>query len=272
MTTTVEKSIQVDVPVHTAYNQWTQFEDFPQFMGGVSEVRQLDDRTIHWVAEIGGVKREWDATILEQVPDEKIAWAATEGATNAGAVYFTPIGTDQTSVRLSLEYEPEGLVEQAGDALNIVERQAEADLEKFKEFIESEGSPTGAWRGGINEGAGVGTPGVEAAQSSEGDSGKAGVSGKTVLAGAAVAAGVAAASALAGKSEESEESEESTESEQDVTYTTGTEGVTEATYATEVPASDVDVTDESTTTYSTGYEGPTTTPLADDMDDRDRTT
>src|SRR3712207_95055 len=120
MTTKVEKTIQVDVPVTTAYNQWTQFEDFPQFMGGVQQVQQLDDRNLHWVAEIAGVRREWDATILEQVPDEKIAWAAVEGATNAGAVYFEPAGVDRTFVKLSLEYEPEGLVEKAGDLLNIV--------------------------------------------------------------------------------------------------------------------------------------------------------
>src|SRR5215208_7041699 len=106
MTTKVEKSVEVSVPVSTAYNQWTQFEEFPQFMGGVSEVKQLDDRRLHWVAEIAGVKREWDAEILEQVPDQKVAWAATQGATNAGAVYFQEISPDRTAVRLSLEYEP----------------------------------------------------------------------------------------------------------------------------------------------------------------------
>ncbi len=120
MTTKVEKSIEVNVPVSTAYNQWTQFEEFPRFMGGVQEVRQLDDKRMHWVAEIAGVKREWDATILEQVPDQKVAWAATEGATNAGAVMFEDIGGGQTSVLLSLEYEPEGLVEKVGDKLNII--------------------------------------------------------------------------------------------------------------------------------------------------------
>jgi len=199
MTTKVEKTIQVNVPVSTVYNQWTQFEDFPQFMGGVQQVQQLDDRTLHWVAEIGGVRREWDATILEQVPDEKIAWAAVEGATNAGAVYFQPAGAGGTSVRLSLEYEPEGLIEKAGDALNIVERRAEADLEKFKSFIESEGYATGAWRGSVNEGAGVGTPGVEAAAQTQGDSGKAGISPKAMVAGAAVAAaGIAVAKGRSG--------------------------------------------------------------------------
>jgi uncharacterized membrane protein len=131
MTTRVEKSVTVEAPVSVAYNTWTQFEDFPLFMGGVKEVRQLGDSRLHWVAEIAGVKREWDAAILEQVPDEKIAWAATEGATNAGTVQFSPAGPDRTVVTLTLEYEPEGLVEKAGDQLNIVERRAEADMENF---------------------------------------------------------------------------------------------------------------------------------------------
>jgi uncharacterized protein YndB with AHSA1/START domain len=191
MPTKVEKSVVVDVPVETAYNQWTQFEEFPYFMGGISEVRQLDDMTLHWVAEIGGVKREWKARILEQVPNQKVAWAATEGATNAGAVFFSPAGGAQTTVRLELEYEPEGLVEKVGDKVGIVERRAEADLEKFKSFIEDEGYASGAWRGTV-PGTG-GTPGVEAAAASQGDSGKAGISAKAV----AGAAGVAAAAGLA---------------------------------------------------------------------------
>src|ERR671910_2800534 len=167
-------------------------------MGGVQQVRQLDDRRLHWVAEIAGVKREWDAAILEQVPDQKVAWAATEGATNAGAVYFEPAGPDRTMVRLHLEYEPEGLVETVGDKLNIVEKQAESDLEKFKSFIESKGVESGAWRGSVE--GNVGTPDIEAAEETRGHSGKAGVSPKAVAAGAAVAAaGVAAAGALRNK-------------------------------------------------------------------------
>ena len=175
MTTQVQKTILVNVPVSTAYNQWTQFEEFPHFMGGVQQVTQLGDDRLQWVAEIAGVRREWDAAVLEQVPDQKIAWAATTGATNAGAVYFQPLGPDQTAVRLSLEYEPEGLVEKTGDFLNIVEKQAEKDLEKFKEFIESRGAETGAWRGSVNEPGSAGTPGVEDASTSRGDSGKADV-------------------------------------------------------------------------------------------------
>jgi ribosome-associated toxin RatA of RatAB toxin-antitoxin module len=209
MTTKVEKSIVVDVPVSRAYNQWTQFEQFPEFMGGVQKVEQLDDQRLRWVAEIAGVKREWYADILEQRPDEKVAWAATEGATNAGAVYFNPTGGNQTQVRLELEYEPEGLVEKAGDALNIVERQATSDLEKFKSYIEGRVTETGAWRGTV-EGA-AGTPGVESA-TSQGDSGKAGLSGKAVAAGV-VAAGAAAAGVAATRKGSSEKDEQYTEVE-----------------------------------------------------------
>ena len=196
MSTRVEKKIIVNVPVSRAYNQWTQFEDFPQFMGGVSSVTQLSDDRLQWVAEIAGVKRQWEARILEQVPDRKVAWAATEGATNAGSVTFEDLGGDQTSVSLTLEYEPEGLVENVGDKLKIVEKQAEGDLERFKAFIESEGYATGAWRGSVG-GAGVGTPGVEDAAESRGDSGKAGLSGKAVAAGVGAAA-AATAAAVAG--------------------------------------------------------------------------
>jgi hypothetical protein len=210
MTTKVEKSIQVDVPVSTAYNQWTQFEDFPYFMGGVKEVHQHDDQRLHWTAEIAGVRREWEATILEQVPDQKIAWAATEGATNAGAVRFEPVGAGSTLVYLSLEYEPEGVVEQVGDKLGIVERQVTSDLERFKALVESEGYASGAWRGSINEHLDVGTPGAEAAFASRGDSGKAGVSAKTVVAGAAAAvAGVAAAGAAAAATSKGGQEEQS---------------------------------------------------------------
>lgn len=196
MSTKVEKRILVNVPVSVAYNQWTQFEEFPYFMGGVKSVKQLSDDRLEWVAEIAGVRRQWQARILEQVPDRKVAWAATEGATNAGSVSFEDLGGGQTSVQLSLEYEPEGLVEKVGDKLNIVDKQAEIDLNRFKAFIEDEGYATGAWRGTVNEGAPAGTPGVDAAAGSRGDSGKAGVSGKVVAGvgiAAAAAAGVAAA-------------------------------------------------------------------------------
>jgi len=198
MSTRVEKTVMVNVPISRAYNQWTQFEDFPQFMNGVTSVTQLSDDRLEWVAEIAGVRRQWQARIIEQVPDRKVAWAATEGATNAGAVTFEDVGGGQTSVTLELEYEPEGLVEKVGDSLNVVERQAEGDLERFKAFIESEGYASGAWRGSVGTPGQVGTPGVADAAASEGDSGKAGVSAKVVAAGVGAAA-VAAAAVAASK-------------------------------------------------------------------------
>jgi hypothetical protein len=198
MATRVEKSLIVNVPVSRAYNQWTQFEEFPNFMNGVETVTQLSDDRLVWLAEIGGVRRQWEAQILEQVPDRKVAWAATQGATNAGSVTFQNLGGDQTAVTLVMEYEPEGLVEKAGDALGIIERQAQADLERFKEFIEAEEYASGAWRGSVQRDGDVGTPGVEAAAESRGDSGRADISGKVVAAGVGVAA-VAAGAVVAVK-------------------------------------------------------------------------
>jgi len=207
MSTKVEKSVTVNVPVSVAYNQWTQFEDFPQFMGGITSVTQLSDDRLEWVAEIGGIRRRWEAKVLEQVPDRLVSWAATEGATNAGEVTFEAVDDGQTSVHLSLEYEPEGLVEKVGDKLNVIENQAEGDLDRFKTFIEAEGYASGAWRGTVDggtSGLGVGTPGVEDAAATRGDSGKAGVSGKAVAAGvgaaAAAAVGIAAVAASSSKS------------------------------------------------------------------------
>jgi ribosome-associated toxin RatA of RatAB toxin-antitoxin module len=208
MSTKVEKRILVNVPVSTAYNQWTQFEEFPHFMGGVKSVKQTSDDQLEWVAEVAGVRRQWTAKVLEQIPDRKVAWAATEGATNAGAVEFEDVGGGQTSLRLTLEYEPEGIIEKVGDKLNVVDRQAEADLQRFKEFIEDAGYATGAWRGSVNEGASVGTPGVGEAGASRGDSGKAGISGKmAAAAGAAAVAGAAAAMAAGGNKETPETGE-----------------------------------------------------------------
>ena len=153
MSTTVEKQIVVDVPVNTAYNQWTQFEDFPHFMDGVESVTQLSDDRLKWVAHIAGVRREWEAKILEQIPDRRVAWAAISGATNSGAVEFEGTGGGRTSIKLTLEYQPEGAVEKLGNMLHIVARQAEHDLKKFKKFIEHEGHATGAWRGTVPGGA-----------------------------------------------------------------------------------------------------------------------
>ena len=147
---TIEESIDVQVPVHTAYNQWTQFEEFPEFMEGVESVAQVDERHLRWVASIGGVRREWDAEISEQHPDERVAWRATDGATNAGVVTFHKLDDDRTRVMLQLDFEPEGFVETVGDLVGAVRRRAVGDLERFKEFIESRGTETGAWRGNID--------------------------------------------------------------------------------------------------------------------------
>jgi uncharacterized membrane protein len=147
----VRKSITVDVPVHAAYNQWTQFESFPQFMDGVQEVRQEGDSNLHWKAKVMGKTEEWDARIIEQVPDRKIAWQSTTGAPNAGEVTFQPLSNSTTEVNLSLQAEPQSAVEKVGDAVGVLDRQVKGDLEKFKQFIESRGGQeTGAWRGEIN--------------------------------------------------------------------------------------------------------------------------
>jgi uncharacterized membrane protein len=146
---TVLKSIDVHVPVRTAYDQWTQFEEFPEFMEGVESVEQLDDRNLRWHAEIGGKDLEWTARITEQIPDKRIAWTSTSGARNAGVVTFHRISDDTSRVTLQLDYEPEGIVENLGDMIGVMGSRAEGDLERFKEFIEARGHETGAWRGKI---------------------------------------------------------------------------------------------------------------------------
>ncbi|WP_411720580.1 SRPBCC family protein [Mycetocola sp.] len=152
MSTKVEKSILVNVPLSIAYNQWTQFEEFPHFMSGIKSVTQLDDETVKWVAEIAGVRRQWNAKILEQCRTRRCRGLRQRGATNAGSVTCEDVGGGQAQVHLVLEYEPEGLVEKIGDKLNVVEKQAEGDLDRFKAFIESEGYATGAWRGSVGTG------------------------------------------------------------------------------------------------------------------------
>ncbi len=147
----IEESIDLQVPVRTAYNQWTQFEEFPRFMEGVESVKQLDDRRLHWVAEIGGRRREWEAKITEQLPDERVAWTSIEGSTQAGVVTFHRIDDDTTRIMLQMEFEPEDFVEKAGDALGVVRRHVKGDLERFKDFIESRGRETGAWRGDVRQ-------------------------------------------------------------------------------------------------------------------------
>jgi len=146
----IEQSIEVDVPVSTAYNQWTQFEEFPKFMEGVKSVRQLDDQRLHWRAEIAGKDKEWEAEITEQRPDERIAWTSRGGAHNAGVVTFHRLSDTRTKVMLQLDYDPEGVVEKVGDAAGVVSSRVKGDLKRFKEFIESRGRETGAWRGKID--------------------------------------------------------------------------------------------------------------------------
>ncbi len=147
----IEQSVEVQVPVRTAYNQWTQFEDFPHFMEGVKEIRQLDDTSLHWTVEIAGQVREFDAKITEQNPDERIAWTTIDGPHQAGVVTFHRLGDNRTKVMLQMEYDPQGLVEKAGDALGVVKTRVKGDLERFKSFIESRGQETGAWRGEVDQ-------------------------------------------------------------------------------------------------------------------------
>lgn len=155
---TVTKAVEVEVPVSVAYNQWTQFESFPQFMRGVEDVRQIDDATLHFSTKVAGVKREYDARITEQVPDTVISWESLEQPRNAGSVHFDSLGPDRSGVRVILEWEPETLTEKAGAALSADEMQVAADLDKFKDFIEDRQRETGAWRGTVGgadvEGAG----------------------------------------------------------------------------------------------------------------------
>ena len=148
---TIEKAIDVDVPVRIAYNQWTQFEEFPRFMEGVEEVRQNDDTTLHWVAEVGGKKKEWDANITEQIPDQRIAWRTVAGDANGGVVTFHKVDDNRTRITLQMEYEPEGFVESIGDKLGFMSRRVQGDLERFKRFIETRGQETGAWRGTVSQ-------------------------------------------------------------------------------------------------------------------------
>jgi uncharacterized membrane protein len=144
-----ETSLVVQAPLEEVYNQWTQFEEFPRFMEGVKEVRQLDDKTLLWRVRIGGSVKEWEADIVDQTPNRRIAWRSRAGAGNAGAVLFAPHG-DDTQVTLKLVYEPEGATETLGDALGFVKRRVEEDLRSFKDFIEERQSATGAWRGEIH--------------------------------------------------------------------------------------------------------------------------
>jgi uncharacterized membrane protein len=148
----IEQSIEVDVPVRTAYNQWTQFEEFPRFMEGVKSVTQTDDTHLRWLAEVGGKEHEWLAEITEQRPDERVAWKAIEGHGNSGVVTFHRRGDNQAAVTVQIEHETEGMMEALGSALGADSRRVKADLERFKELVESRGVESGAWRGEVEGG------------------------------------------------------------------------------------------------------------------------
>ena len=148
--TTIEQSIDLDVPVRAAYDQWTRFEEFPQFMKGVEEIRQIDDRHLHWVAELGGSRHEWDAEITEQHPDERVAWRNTDGKDNAGVVTFHKLSDTSSRVMVQIDFVPEGIKEKVGAAINAPDRQVKGDLERFKELVEAKGGPDeGGWRGEV---------------------------------------------------------------------------------------------------------------------------
>ncbi len=148
----IRKSIEVNVPLHIAYNQWTQFEEFPRFMEGIKEVKQIDDTKLHWRAEIMGREIEWDAKIIEQAPHRVISWESTTGARNSGTVSFESSGGDRTHIILDLEYEPRGAIERVNDIREAISNQVEGDLQRFKEFIEQRGTETGGWTGEIHKG------------------------------------------------------------------------------------------------------------------------
>jgi uncharacterized membrane protein len=145
-----EESITVDVPVRVAYDQWTQFEDFPKFMEGVESVEQVTEKTLRWTASVAGQTKEWMADIVDQTPDERIAWKSTDGAENAGAVLFRPIDATSTEVTLRIDAEPEGPIETAGDALGFLKRRVHGDLERFKEHVDSKVGNGKGWRGEIH--------------------------------------------------------------------------------------------------------------------------
>jgi uncharacterized membrane protein len=149
MPSTIEKTIDVQAPISVVYNQWTQFEEFPHFMEGVTKVEQLTDTTLRWTAEIAGQTREWTAQIVEQVPDIRVSWKSTSGADNAGIISFLPI-EDGTRVTARMTYDPEGFIENVGDFLGFVSLRVQGDLDRFKQFIEARGRETGAWRGEVH--------------------------------------------------------------------------------------------------------------------------
>ncbi|MFD7433988.1 SRPBCC family protein [Streptomyces sp. NPDC059861] len=150
---TVKEAVEVEVPLHTAYNQWTQFEEFPNFMEGVEEIRQLDDTHNHWVTKIGGVRREFDTEIVDQLADERITWRTTSGDTRQkGTVRFQRVDDSHTRVELVLDVEPTGVVEKTADMAGVIDRRVKGDMRRFKDYIEHRGGESGAWRGRVKPG------------------------------------------------------------------------------------------------------------------------
>jgi uncharacterized membrane protein len=145
----IEESIEVEVPISTAYNQWTQFEEFPRFMDGVEEVRQTDETHLHWMAEFGGARHKWEAEITEQRPDERVAWRNVDGKENSGVVTFHRLDDQRTKIMVQMDFVPEGVLEKVGDAFGAADRRVRGDLERFKAYIEARGSETGGWRGEV---------------------------------------------------------------------------------------------------------------------------
>lgn len=149
---TITKSVDVSVPVSMAYNQWTQFESFPEFMEGVEEVRQLNDTRLHWVTKVGGNTREFDATITEQHPDERVAWKSDSGPNHAGVITFHRLDEGATRVTAQMDIDPDGFVETVADKVGLIDKRIQGDMARFKEFIERRGQETGAWRGDVPPG------------------------------------------------------------------------------------------------------------------------
>ncbi|MTD53509.1 SRPBCC family protein [Amycolatopsis pithecellobii] len=147
---TITETVDVNVPVTTAYNQWTQFESFPEFMEGVEQVRQLDNTHLHWVTQVAGTTREFDATITEQHPDERVAWRSDSGPNHAGVITFHRLDDSTTRVTAQMDLDPEGVVENVADKLGLLDRRVKGDMKRFKEFIEHRGMETGSWRGDVN--------------------------------------------------------------------------------------------------------------------------
>ncbi|HEX8104986.1 MAG TPA: SRPBCC family protein [Solirubrobacteraceae bacterium] len=147
--TTIEQSIDVDAPLRSVYDQWTQFEEFPRFMGGIEQIQQLDEKRLHWVAEFGGERHEWDAEITEQKPDERVAWRNLDGKDNAGVVTFHRLADTKTRIMVQMDWAPEGIKEKIGAAIGADDLRVKGDLKRFKELVEAQGDASGGWRGEV---------------------------------------------------------------------------------------------------------------------------